>query len=152
MMRQRGFGAIAAIVVLVILAVLSAAIVSFSTTQQIGSAQDALSARAWQAARAGTELGLYKALSTATPADPWKTCSGLSQTLDLTAQTGFNVTINCDSWLYSEGETAPSTPKSVRVFRVFAVACPLATCPTTTASAASVGYVERSRVVIATNQ
>ena len=62
MSRQHGFGAIAAIVVLVILAVLAAAIVSIGSTQQMTSAQDVLSARAWQGARAGNEWGLYQAL------------------------------------------------------------------------------------------
>ena len=151
MTRQRGFGAIAAIVVLVILAVLSAAIVSIGAGQQMGSAQDVLSARAWQAARAGNEWGLYKALSTATPADPWKTCSGLSQTINLTVDTGFNVTVFCDSWSYSEGETVPGTARSVRVFRIRAVACPTATCPDSSAAVAGAGYVERTRVVLATN-
>ncbi|TRZ97734.1 MAG: hypothetical protein D4R84_04745 [Rhodocyclaceae bacterium] len=85
MSRQQGFGAIAAIVILVILAVMGAAIVGISTSQQISSAQDVMSAKAWQAARAGNEWGLFKALSSTTPADTWKTCSNLTQTIDLTA-------------------------------------------------------------------
>ena len=40
--RQTGFGAIAAIMILVILGALAAAIVSLSTTQHISSAQDVL--------------------------------------------------------------------------------------------------------------
>jgi MSHA biogenesis protein MshP len=151
MKQQLGFGAIAAIVVLVILAALSAAIVSIGAGQQIGSAQDVLSARAWQAARAGNEWGLYKALNSTTPADPWKTCSGLSQTIDLTADTGFRVTVSCDSWSYNEGETVPGTPRTVRVYRIAAVACPAAACPDASAAVAGLGYVERTRVVVATN-
>lgn len=151
MNRQRGLGAIAAIVVLVILAALSAAIVSIGAGQAIGSAQDVMSARAWQAARAGNEWGLYKAVNSTTPADPWKTCGGLSQTIDLTADTGFRVTVFCDSWLYNEGETIPGTAKTVRIYRIRAVACPVATCPATDPSVAGVGYVERTRVVLATN-
>lgn len=151
MTLQKGFGAIAAIVVLVILAALSAAIVSIGTAQQIGSAQDVLSTRAFQAARAGNEWGLFKALSSATPADTWKTCSGLSQTIDLTADTGFRVTVFCDSWTYNEGETVPGTAKTTRVYRIRAVACPAATCPDASAAVAGAGYVERTRVVLATN-
>lgn len=151
MKRQYGFGAIAAIVVLVILAVLAAAIVSIGAGQAIGSAQDVLSARAWQAARGGNEWGLYKALNSTTPADPWKTCSGLSTTINLTADTGFNVTVFCDSWLYNEGETVPGTAKTTRVYRIRAVACPAASCPDASAAVAGVGYVERTRVVVATN-
>src|SRR5574343_519238 len=63
---------------------------------------DILSARAWQAARAGNEWGLFRALSSATPADPWKTCSAASANLDLSAESGFFVTVSCDSWLYNE--------------------------------------------------
>ncbi len=150
MNRQQGFGAIAAIVILVILAALAAAIVSLGATQQMSSAQDVMSAKAWQAARAGNEWGLFRALSTATPADTWKTCSGLSETLDLSAQTGFHVTVFCDSWLYNEGESAPGTAQTVRIYRVTAIACPAASC-TGTNDGTSPGYVERTRVVLATN-
>lgn len=150
MRRQRGLGAIAAIVVLVILALLAAAIVSVGTTQQINTAQDVQSARAWQAARGGNEWGLYQALK-----GTWTTCSGVSQTLDLTADTGFRVTVYCDSWLYNEGEfeSPPGTlqPQLVRVFRIRAVACPAATCPDSSAAVAGLGYIERTRVVMATN-
>ena len=165
MMRQQGFGAIAAIVILVILAVLSAAIVSVGTTQQTGSAQDVMSARAWQAARAGNEWGLYQALK-----GSWKegAASDLCpaggalgpgtaappQTLDLTADTGFNVTVTGECWRYNEGETVPGTVKTVLIYRIRAVACPLATCPAAgadLAAVAGVGYVERTRVVLATN-
>ena len=164
MRRQQGFGAIAAIVILVILAVLSAAIVSIGTTQQIGSAQDVMSARAWQAARAGNEWGLYQALKgswkegAASDLCPAAGVLGLgtaaTQTLDLTADTGFNVTVTGECWRYNEGETAPGAVKTVLIYRVKAVACPLATCPASGADLAAVsgaGYVERTRVVLATN-
>lgn len=154
MTRQSGFGAIAAIVVLVILAMLAAAIVSVGSTQQTSSAQDVLSARAWQAARAGNEWGLDKALKVQTwTATAGETCDIASRTttLDLLALTGFRVTVFCDSWLYNEGETVPGTPRTVRVYRIRAVACPAAACPATDASVAGVGYVERTRVVLATN-
>lgn len=150
MNRQRGFGAIAAIVVLVILATLAAAIVSIGTTQQMTSAQDVMSARAWQAARAGNEWGLYQALKgiwNGTACD----AATQSQTLNLAADTGFNVTVSCDAWPYNEGESVPGTPQAVRVYRIKAVACPAASCPASDASVAEPGYVERSRVVMATN-
>ena len=51
---QRGFGAIVAIVILVIMATISAALVRLGTTQQVTSTQDILSARAWQTARVQT--------------------------------------------------------------------------------------------------
>jgi len=163
MIRQHGFGAIAAIVILVILAVLSAAIVSIGSTQQISSAQDVMSTRAWQAARAGNEWGLYQALQTTgtwyegAASDPCPAAGALgpgapvSQTLNLTAETGFNVTVTGDCWRYNEGETDPGTAKKVRVYRIKAVACPAASCPASDATVAGPGYVERTRVVLATN-
>lgn len=62
MKRQSGFGAIAAIMILVILSVLAAALTRLGSTQQLTSAQDLLSARAWQAAKIGNEWGLFQAL------------------------------------------------------------------------------------------
>ena len=157
MRRQQGFGAIAAIVVLVILALLAAAIVSLSTTQQITSAQDVMSAKAWQAARAGNEWGLYKALKDETwGATAAEKCSSASSsaTLDLSA-IGFHVTVSCDSWAYSEGERISVTntlePNPVRVYRIKAVACPASACPASGAAVAGAGYVERTRVVLATD-
>ena len=120
---------------------------SIGTTQHLTSAQDVLSARAAQAARAGTEWGLHQAFK-----GPWTSCSGASQTLDLTAETGFRVTVSCQSTEYSEGETAPGVERKVRIFRISAVACPAASCPSADpATVAGVGYVERTRTVIATN-
>ena len=62
--RQRGFGAIAAIMVLVILAALAAGIVAVSTAQQMASAQDVLAARAWQVASAGETIAVADAAAT----------------------------------------------------------------------------------------
>ena len=157
MSRQQGFGAIAAIVILVILAVLASAIVSVGTTQQMTSAQDVMSTKAWQTARAGNEWGLYQALKGQNWVGAGTTCDTASRTatLDLTIDTGFRVTISCDSWLYNEGETVPGTARTVRVYRIKAVACPLAACPATgaadLAAVSGAGYVERTRVVLATN-
>ena len=142
--RQGGFGAIAAIVVLVILAVLAAAIVSLATTQQITVAQDVQSARAWQAARAGNEWGLYQALRSGS-------CAA-ANTLDLRSSTGFYVTVSCKSWPYNEGESVPGTQNQVIVYRIVAIACPVSDCSAVAAgTAAAPGYVERRRVVVATN-
>ncbi|CAK0755113.1 MSHA biogenesis protein MshP [Gammaproteobacteria bacterium] len=145
---QRGFGAIAAIVILVILTILSSSIVSISILQQTTSAQDILSAKAWQAARAGNEWGLYKAIKE-------KTCSP-SMTLDLVADIGFHVTVTCVSNSYKEGETYDETLKlfkslTVIVYQIASVACLSNTCPATDASVADIGYIERRRVVMATD-
>lgn len=145
MTSQRGFGAIAAIVILVLLAGLAGALVSLSATQQLTSAQDVLSARAALTARAGNEWGLHRAFK-----GDWNACAGATESLDLTADSGFWVTTRCDSWFYNEGETLPGMAKTVRVYRIHSVACPRAPCPATdAATVAAPGYVERTRTVIA---
>jgi MSHA biogenesis protein MshP len=136
-MRQRGFGVIAAIVVLVVLAVLAAAVVRFGSVAQATNAQYVLSARAIQAARAGTDWGLWQAFK-----GSWTSCSGASQTLDLSASTGFHVTVSCDSRTFNEGESAPGVPRSVRIYTIDAVACSSAACPDNAAATAS-NYTER---------
>lgn len=144
--RQQGFGAIMAIVVLVILAGLAAAMLRFGTVQQLTSAQDVQSARAWAAARAGTEWGLFQALR-----NTWCDAASPSQTLDLTEATGFRVTVRCSSSAFNEGESAPGVATVVRVYTIDAVACNAAAACPDNAAATSPGYVERRRQVIATN-
>ena len=57
---ERGFSLVSAIFLLVILAALGAAIVNVSTVQHMASALDLMGAQAYQAARAGSEWGLYR--------------------------------------------------------------------------------------------
>lgn len=153
MKYQYGFGAIAAIVVLVILALLAAAIVSLGSTQQLNSAQDVMSARAWQAARAGNEWGLFQALNNQDWVGANTSCDTASRTatLDLRADTGFYVTVDCASRSYNEGESSPGVAQAVRIYRIRAVSCPSSTCPAADASVAGVGYIERTRIVTAQN-
>ena len=139
--RQRGFGAIVAIVILVILATVAAALVRLGTTQQVTSAQDILSARAWQTARAGNEWGLYRALGPAGSCAP-------ATTLDLRATTGFSVTVSCSARTFNEGETSPGTPRVTTTYSIEAVACNSAACPDA-AQATKPGYIERKRLVMA---
>lgn len=135
---QRGFGALAAILVLVFLAALAAAVIRLSTAQHLGSAQEIGAARAAQAARAGIEWGLYQAFK-----GSWTSCSGASQTLDLSADLGMRVTVSCSSALYNEGESAPGVPQTVRVYTVDAVACNDPTACPDASRAGGPGYVER---------
>ena len=135
---QRGFGAIMAVIVLVVLAALAAAVVRFGAVAQSTSAHNLLAARASQAARAGTEWGLYQAFK-----GSWTACSGASQSLDLTPSTGFRVTVSCDSRSFNEGESAPGTPRAVRIYTIDAVACSSSTsCPDNSA-ATTANYIER---------
>ena len=143
---QHGFGAILAIIVLVIMAGLAATLVSVSTTQQLTSAEDAQSAKALEVARTGTDIGLFNALSS----HGSHSCS--TQTVDLTATTGFRVTITCNALSYNEGNSAPGVPIPITIYQITAVACNSTTiCPPVVSMANSPGYIERQRQVSATN-
>lgn len=67
---QRGFSIVTAIFLLVVLAGLGAAMVTFSTSQHQSSALDVLGARAYQASRAGVEWAAFQIVqsSVAVPA------------------------------------------------------------------------------------
>ncbi len=87
--KQKGFSIVSAIFLLVVLAFLGTAMVTFSTNQQQSAAMDVMGSRAYQAARAGIEWGAYQLLrngacvaSTPLPA--------LAGTLS-----GFTVTVTC---------------------------------------------------------
>lgn len=137
----RGFGSIAILVVLVMLAALAAAIVRLSAGAQSSSALDTLGTRADQAARAGVEWGLYQAFK-----GSWTACAGASQTLDLRADMGMVVTVTCTSATYNEGETSPGVPKVLRVYTIDAIGCNSSTCPDNSRPAQG-NYVERRRQV-----
>jgi MSHA biogenesis protein MshP len=135
---QRGLGAITVIVVLVLLAGIAAAIVRLNSAAQSTATQELLAARAAQAARAGLQWGLYQAFK-----GSWTACSGASSTLDLGSESGMRVTVRCDATDYNEGESAPGTARTVRVYTLDAVACNgSGDCPDHSLVARP-GYVER---------
>jgi len=121
--NQSGFAAIAAIIVLTVLAGMGAYMVSFSNTQQLGSAQDMQGTRAYWAARAGLEwaLGAVTANSTACPTSP-----------PATVDTGnaFNLSVSCGM------QTYPENGVTVTIFSMQSTA--------SSGAVGSIGYVERS--------
>lgn len=145
--RQAGLGAIAALFVLVMLSALAAAVVRLGWSSQVGTAQDILGARATQAANAGIQWGLFQVFR-----GGWSACAGSPQTLNLRADTGFMVTVSCSMTTYNEGESAEGSPQGITLYTVDAVACngAAASCPDN-ATAGSLGYVERRRLIQATN-
>ncbi len=89
----RGFAAIAAIFLLVVLAALGAFMLTFSNTQQLTSAQDVQGSRAYWAARGGLEWGIASVLTgSACPASP-----------TVLALDGFAVSVDCASQVFAEG-------------------------------------------------
>lgn len=136
--RQAGFGYIAAIVIVVILATIATAAVRLNTTQQASSNQDLLAARALQAARAGNELGLYRALVGGACANDFVDMGN-----------GFSVQVTCRSSKYYEGESAPGVPIEKIIYEIDAVACNSTSACPDAAKVALPDYVERRRVVTA---
>lgn len=115
-----GFVLPSAIFLLVILASLAAFLVRVSTTQSTTSAQDVQGARAYQAARAGVEWGLYQVLdpgnvtvvapsNAAWPNQP--ACVSGSITVE-----GFAVDVMCSASDYFEA----GNNRRIRVFRLTA--------------------------------
>lgn len=113
---QRGFALVTAIFLLVVLAALGAAMLTFSSAQHMGSAMDVQGARAYQAARAGIEWGAYQALRNSS-------CAG-STTVALAGElAGFTLVIGCNQ----------TTSGSLIVYQI-----------TSTASIGSAGQVNRA--------
>jgi MSHA biogenesis protein MshP len=137
----RGFSIVSAIFLLVVLSTLGALMVTFSTAQHTTSAQDVQGSRAYQAARAGIEWGLYQLLQTGTQAAPG--CNASSQFLPGTATalagtlSGFTVTVTCAAF----GPYAESGA-STRVYRITSTA-------TYGSTPGRIDYVERQVQVTA---
>jgi MSHA biogenesis protein MshP len=104
--RQSGVGLVTAIFLLVVLAGLGVAMVGLYTSQQASANLDLQGARAYQAARAGIEWGLYQRLHNgACDAETSLDMSG-SGTLS-----GFRVFVSCSR--PSTDKMAPTTIASV---------------------------------------
>lgn len=116
---QRGFAAVAAIFLVVVLAALGSYMVSFSNTQQITSAQDVVGTKAYWAARAGLEWGV--SIGASTGACPAGTAP--------TPIEGYAITVTCTSTAYNDGA-------SIAILRFTSIA--------KSGTAGALGYVERS--------
>ena len=116
--RQRGFAAIAAIFLVVVLAALGGFMVSISNTQQLSSAADIQGARAFWAARTGIDWGLTGLTATSL-------CPASSLTVN-----AFTVVVTCTKQNFSEGGA------TVAIFELKSVA--------SAGPMGGVGFVERS--------
>jgi MSHA biogenesis protein MshP len=110
---QRGFGVISAIFLLVVLSALGAAMVRLSAVQHTGSALDVQGTRAYQAARAGIEWGLYQALI----GNPSPSCPAAPTSFVPPAPTlsSFTVTVICVDANYAD--------PPIRVRQIKSTAC-----------------------------
>ncbi|HZR02676.1 MAG TPA: hypothetical protein VFA81_05850 [Burkholderiales bacterium] len=116
--RQGGFSLVSAIFILVVLAVLAAGIVKLSTTQHASASLDLQGVRAYQAARAGVEWGIYRILNPdAAPSVVLPSCWGAAETLPLAQDlASFTVAVSC------LGATTTELNRSIGVYRISAVA------------------------------
>lgn len=111
--RQRGFTIVSAIFLLVVLASLGAFIVNISATQSVTSAQDVQGSRAYHAARAGLDWGLYQVLdplnaTVVLPASPgWPNMPDCPADTSMVVE-GFSVTVRCSR--FPSGAAGPSGP------------------------------------------
>jgi len=134
--RARGFAIVSAIFILVVLTALGAFILNVFTNQQIGSALDVQGIRAYQAARAGVEWGLFSVMQDAGFASNTSTqtvnqlsaasgCVSTSAAAPTTTSftpaadtmSAFKVTVQCFAspstsgpWVYSITSTACNQP------------------------------------------
>jgi MSHA biogenesis protein MshP len=130
-LRQAGASLVTAIFLLVILAMLAVAIVGVSGSHQTASALDVQGVRAYQAARAGIEWGLYKQLRPAAqPACFATTTFALPAGSSLS---GFTVTVQCN---------VTNGPGTLQRFQIISTACnqPGPACPN---PGPSTDYVQR---------
>lgn len=145
----RGFAIVSAIFILVVLGALGAFIVNISTNQQIGSALDIQGVRAYQAARAGIEWGLYSVASSngfnsTTPNT--RTCFAPPTSFNpTTAATlaDFRITVTCNRFPVDDSP-ANNPNSSPAVYAITATACnqpDAGACPNTTNPGSL--YVER---------
>lgn len=119
--RQRGVSIIAAIFFLLMFAAIAAAMVTLTTTGNATSAQDVQGARAYQAARAGVEWGLWQVLnnpanggSPGAATDPLPVC--FVSPSNIAAIPGFTVSVTCSAVITEEGA------RNVGVYRIVATA------------------------------
>ncbi len=133
--RQHGFTLVSAIFLLVVLAALGGFIATVSTTQHIGSALDVSGASAYQAARAGTEWGLFKASLAG-----GHICGASTNIGAIGIMT---VTVACTSVATDEAGSTTS------IYTITSTACNMPTGAACPGVAGNPNYVERSLTVVA---
>lgn len=117
---QRGASLIAAIFLLLLLAGLAALMATILSATHINFAADVGGSRAYQAARAGVEWGMYQLEPNPNPNMP--DCAAANGTV--TAIAGYSVAVSCVAYpsattVYQEGG------KEIRIFRIVATATAL---------------------------
>lgn len=136
---SRGFSIVSAIFLLVVLSVLGAMMMNISNVQHTSSAMDVQGARAYQAARAGIEWGLFTQLN-----PPAAACFASPTSFALPAASAntlgaFTVTVTC--------ALTPAVPVTMNRWQITSTACnqpqPVGTEPRCPNLGNSPDYVQR---------
>jgi MSHA biogenesis protein MshP len=101
---------ITAIFLLVVVAILGAYIASLATTQQTSETLDVQGARAYQAAHAGMQWGVFQALRNGA-------CAGSTSIALAGGLAGFAVTVQCTATPYTEASSAHN------IYRIVSTGC-----------------------------
>lgn len=123
--RQRGVSILAALFFMLLFAAIAAAMVSLTTTSNVTSALDVQGSRAYQAARAGVEWGLFHVLNDPANGPPTTATAALPVCVAGTpAVPGFAVAVGCDQ--FPPSGTVPDFfeegSKRFRLYRITATA------------------------------
>jgi MSHA biogenesis protein MshP len=126
--RQRGVSIITAIFILLLFAALAAFMTSLVSTAHITSAQDVQGARAYQAAQAGVEWGLFQL-------DPNGDVAGLpacfaTNPAVLTSIPGYSVSVSCTRYP-GVGTSYAEAGRTIRIFEISATATATGSSPVT---------------------
>lgn len=151
MMRQRGFGIVWAIVLVVVLAAMGAAALRFSSTQQTTSANDAVGAQVYFAAVSAAEWGAAQVVAGSAPPDTSACTAGwLFAATDVPG---------APIWVTVECARAPTSNQfcdggeAIVTYRIVATACSQTAvagqCPRNDTTATQPGYLERQVVATA---
>lgn len=147
---EHGFTIVSAIFLLVVLAGLGVAIARFSSIQHISSAQDMQGSRAYHAARAGLEWGIFQVL--APDVDPpapgtatWPSMRPCPVVAPPTPIEGFTIELTCDRFPAGAADVTTGPPvfneagstRSIIIYQLTARATSAGTLP------GNVNYVER---------
>ena len=135
---QGGFAIVSAIFIIVTLAILGVFMLRLSTTQHVGSALDSMGARAYQAARAGTEWGMFHAIRNSTDAATAPRCTAGTNTTSFVLD-GFTVTVTCTA--VASGDAAEAGLG--HLFSITSTACNLPASGACPGAAGQLNYVER---------
>ena len=130
---QRGFAIVSALFILIALAALGAFIATVSSTQHAGSALDVDGARAYQAARAGIEWGVSRALGS--------NCAG---TTNVGTLNGMAITVTC-----ARAASGNATEVGLNaIYTIVSTSCNQPAAGVCPGAAGSRNYVERRISVV----